>query len=273
MQTLKRLSHSLLISILVFGLSSCASDARNPNDIDTRSLPQLQTLTADNVGGGSSSSEQEKTMGLQNTALSLGAQGGLSWRATQIDEELQQDSPSLDQIFNFNLLMLNNNVLPPVLVQGNNTLSITDPDTIRISNVTYKIAQQAHFVTAPPTWRDYLWMNYPAPAIPDPSLLPKSHQEQIIWQHYVTIGWKNGIQQANDIYSENLGRLKQDYTGMMLYRKLLAQNMVSAPYVATTNLGITGDSSQLSINDQILRITALPALQDNGDKWQPVVVE
>lgn len=262
----------VLTGTLCLGACTTTTIITTPQ-VDTQSLNTLENLNAKEMKATSDKANHIRTLGLQNTALTLAAQGGLSWRANQINTQLQQSSTQLDQIFNFNALMLNHSVMPPVLAEGHNTLNLADPNTIRIANVTYKIISQARFVTAPPTWRNYIWMDYPPPTVPNSALLPKTKDEQIIWQHYVQIGWQNGVQQANTIYSQNLGRLKQDYTGIILYRKLLAQHMVSSPFVATTDLGITGNDSELNINDQVLRITALPTLQNNSQKWQPVVVE
>ena len=61
--------------------------------------------------------------------------------------------------------------------------------------------------------------------------------------------------------------------GMVLYRELLAEHMVSPPYVAKAQLGVTGDATQLRINDQVLRITAQSALQPNPSKWMPVITK
>ncbi len=267
---MKKLFQPFLM-LIILGLVGCYSEPTTP--VDTQSLTDLENLSASKKDSENSKANQIRTLGLQNTALSLGAQAGLSWRATQIDQSLSHNATRLDQIFSFNGLLLEHSVLPPVLAEGDNTLNLADPNTIRISDVTYQIIQQARFVTVPPTWRDYIWMDYPPPPVPNSALLPKTKQEKQIWQHYVNLGWKNGIEQANTIYGENLGRLKHDYEGMVLYRKLLAKNMVSPPFVATTDLGVTGDSSQLSINDHVLRITALPALQTNSQAWKPVVVE
>ena len=74
------------------------------------------------------------------------------------------------------------------------------------------------------------------------------------------------------IFTDNLARLKRDYAGMVLYKKLLAQHMVSAPFVARTELGVTGGGSDMRINDQVLRITALPSLQSNSRKWKAIPV-
>lgn len=255
------LSFLILISVL----SGCSSTTG-----DTGSLTSLQLL-------GQTSSTSSKNLNgirqsaLQETALSTGAQAGLAFRSQQISTQLNANATVLDHAFDFNLMMLDHNVLPPVLAQGESSLNLDDNNTIRIADRTYQIISQARFVTTPPTWRTYLILNYAKPPVPDNSLLPKNSPERVVWKKYVAIGWQNGINQANNIYLENLNRLKRDFTGMVTYRVLLAQHMVSAPFVATTDLGVTGDNSNLRINDQVLRITALPALQTNTKLWKPVI--
>ena len=55
---------------------------------------------------------------------------------------------------------------------------------------------------------------------------------------------------------------------MILYRKLLAMNIVSPPYVSHTDLGVTGDGHEIHIDDKVLRITALPQLNINSNEWK-----
>ena len=87
-----------------------------------------------------------RVMELKDIARSIGAQSGLSWRAKQIDCMLTIDTKKLDATYNFYGQLLNNSVLPPVLVEANNTLNLADPDTIRLSEKIYKILKQTHFV-------------------------------------------------------------------------------------------------------------------------------
>lgn len=208
---------------------------------------------------------------IQQGATSLGARGGLAWQAKNIDLALKAESVFLDQVFDFNQLLLNHNVLPPVLAQSQDNLSLDDNDTLRIASKSYRILANARFVTAPPNWRDYLWLRYPQPELSDRSLLPKSRAEAAVWNHFLQEGWDNGVNQANTIFTDNLNQLKQDMTGMILYRILLSQHMVSAPFVAQAELGVTGDATQLRINDQVLRITAQSQMQTNPKKWLPVI--
>lgn len=210
---------------------------------------------------------------LQETASSLGAQGALAWRSTHINNTLTAEAAYLNEVFDFNSLLIGNHVLPPVLVQNSGSIAVDNANTIRIADKTYKIIAAAHVVSVAPTWRTYLWMNYQKPVQPNVTLLPRNEQEILIWNTYLKQGWKEGLIQANEIFSANLARLKQHYLGMILYRKLLSEHMISAPFVAKANLGITGNGHQISIGDQVLRITGHSALQTNAKKWQSVITQ
>ncbi len=241
---------------------------RDKTSVSTNSLNSLQKLSFSN----SKQMGAIRVQGLRDTALSVGARGGLAWRAAQINSILLQHENMLYRLFNFNAMLLEKNVLPPVLLEGRNTLSLGGTDTIRIADRTYQILSQAKFVTAAPNWRDYLWLSYTAPESPDRTLLPKNREERLIWKKYIEEGWRAGIQQAELIFKENIARLKRDYEGMIRYRTLLAQNMVSPPYVAQLDMGITGGGSDLTVNDRVLRITAFPTLQNNGQDWKTEII-
>lgn len=268
----------IIITALVITLSGCVS-SNNVQPGNVYSLKGLQEMNSRWYGSNSSHCTNNRVnindiryTALKETALSLGARAGLSWRSHQVDEILDSDSAILDDAYSFYGLMLPDNILPPVLQEARNILNLADPDTIRLASQIFKIKSQARFVTAPPTWRDYLWMTYPEPERPDNSLLPKNPAEQYVWNRYVAEGWDSGLRQGNEIFTANLARLNSDYKGMILYRQLYEQNMVSAPFVAQANLGITGNGSQMSINDQVLRITALPQLNLAGNTWKPVLI-
>lgn len=262
-----------VIILLSAALVACAP-ARGPVG-DTGSLAGIQSMA--NVKN--TRALQKQAMGkireiaLKETALSLGAQAGLAWRAKTIDEELTKQARNLDSIYDFNSLILEHNVLPPVLLEGRNTLNLADAQSIRVSDRTYKVAKQARFVTTPPTWRVYLWLDYVKPEYPNSTLLPKTRAEKQLWCTYTEKGWKKGIDQANTILEENIARVKEDFGGMILYRKLLAMNMVSPPYVSHTDLGVTGDANEIHIDDRVLRITALPALNVNSNEWKAAVAK
>ena len=209
-----------------------------------------------------------RNIGLRDTALSLGARAGLAWRAEQINQSVMHHERQLDLVYNFNGMLLDDNVLPPVLIEGRQTLDQFSDNVIRVADRAYSIQSQARFVTLAPTWRDYLKLNYGPPELPDTSLLPRNETEKKIWDRYLDEGWQAGITQADVIFAESLGRLKRDYNGMILYRKLLAQNMVSRPFVAQANLGVTGGEDQMAINDRVMTISALPEFNTASQEWE-----
>jgi defect-in-organelle-trafficking protein DotC len=259
---------SLTILCLAF-LVACTRNHSDQTPGNTASLAGLQAMA--NVQSKKTNRRRHtskiKETALRETALSIGAQAGLAWRARMIDDQLTRLARRLDAIYDFNALVLEHNILPPVLLEGRNSFNLADTQTIRISNRTYKIAKQARFVTTTPNWRQYLWMDYQQPEYPNVGMLPKTRREKQIWSFYVERGWKNGVEQASTILEESIARIKEDYVGMILYRKLLAMNMVSPPFVSHTDLGVTGDSNELRIDDRVLRITALPLLNVNPKEW------
>ena len=269
MQILMRKFYWVIFPFLV-GCSMFHSQDGNTDSLaGLQALENKKTSSSTNEGGTSKIRE----MALKETALSVGAQSALAVRAKSIDDQLIRQSKYLDTIYDFNALVLEHNVLPPVLLEGRNTLNLADTQTIRISDRVYKVSKQAHFVTTPPNWRQYLWMDYKKPDPPHLTLLPKDKEERAIWVHYVTKGWQNGVEQANTILEENIARIKEDFNGMILYRKLLAMNMVTPPYVSHTDLGITGDETEIHIDDKVLRITALPVLNMNSSEWKAALAK
>jgi defect-in-organelle-trafficking protein DotC len=263
------------VFILVLILQGCASAPSSSYGEVTyvENLNQIMAMSnnkKNNTRRGKGPSKIREAA-LKEAALSLGAQAGLAARAKKIDDQLVRHTRMLDHIFDFNALVLEHNVLPPVLLEGRNTLNLADLQTIRVSNRTFRVSKQAHFITTVPNWRQYLWMDYQPPELPHQSMLPINKTEKVIWQHYASQGWEKGMEQANTILEESIARIKQDYNGMILYRKLLAMNMVSPPFVSHTELGVTGDGEEIHIDDRVLRITALPALNTNAQEWHAAV--
>lgn len=268
---MQKLIHKIVIITLSLTLISCVNNgSRNIYVGDTETLQGLQALntTRGALVSATQSSGKIRIMALRETALSLGAQSGLAFRAKIIDEILTRQARRLDAIYDFNSLLLPNDILPPVLAEGRNILNLADPGTIRIADRVYKILKQARFVTTPPNWRQYLWMDYQKPEVPDVTLLPKTREERQLWAQCIEQSWKNGVEQANTIFEENVARINQDFAGMILYRKLLALKMISEPFVAHTELGVTGDGDKIYIDDKVLRITALPQLNVNSREWR-----
>lgn len=212
---------------------------------------------------------RKKTM--DEAAMSYGAQSALAFYGSRFNAQLELVAPQLDQVYNFNRFILSNNVLPPVLRQSRKEMVADNYESLRLADRTIQILKPAQFVTTPPSWRDYLFISIQRPDLPDERLWPKTADEYAQWVKTVNTGWTQGRQQMMDLAVQKLSLLKQDYTGIILYHELLAQNMVSEPMVGRDKLGVTGDKSSLRLNDQVLRITARSDLNVKPNSWKPVV--
>ncbi len=272
----------IILFILILGLCSCVkedSKTINLDGINVVGLRKLALLKQPEQKSKSSKKSEKvinpiRKQALKETALSLGSQSALAWQSDRLNKFSYDNEKYLTRIFNFGKLIINKNVLPPVLIKVKNKINLlSSKQTVKLANVSYQIIEQAHFVTTPPNWRSYLIMNFNYPNMPDETLLPKNKLEQSYWIMYLKKGWKNGIDQANEIYKNNMARLKRDYQGMILYKDLLSQHIISKPYVSETNLGITSnhDKSELNIGDRILHITALPILNNDSKQWQATI--
>lgn len=267
---MQRIFKVTLTLLACLSLSACHNADEEGTDelVKLRGYRNLTAQTADKGEIG-----EIRYMGLRNAAMSLGARAALAFRSNKINALLLKNGNALDRVFNFEPLVLEHNVLPPVLIEGRNKLSQNSTDTLSLADRTYTIVEQARFITTTPNWRDYLLMHYMQPELPDKSLLPKNGKESDIWDYYVQEGWIAGIEQADVIFEQNLAKLKRDLNGMIKYMTLLAQNMVTKPYIAKTNLGVTGDKSSMTVNKRLLRITSLPELKTNmSEQWDAEVV-
>lgn len=275
MKELFRVSKCLMICTFALALAACRASGSYVT-VDTANMSSLENARYTPPRPGTNAPTEFSNLrgrALQESAMTIGAQAGLAWASERVNCGLNTDKKYLETIFNFNSMMLSHGVLPPVLEEGNYSLNLADPNTIRVADKTYKIVQQARFATTPPNWREYLYMTYTKPCLPDKSLLPRTDEEQAVWRKGIHCGWDKGVQQAYNIFHQNLSRLKRDFNGMLLYRKLLQEKMISQPFVARTELGITGNGNDMRINDQVLRIVELPKLQTNSRNWRAIVVK
>lgn len=211
-------------------------------------------------------------------AFSFGARGGLASRTYEIMQELDLRSRYLDKVFDFrNLLVAAPSGLliePPIVTESLNAMLIDiDGQTAAVSDKIYNIIRNARIVSAPRTWRAYVQREWGEVMPPPDILLPQNEKEEIIWEEKLALGWKMGYQQADDIFKQDMAKLDSDFHGMIRYRMLLAQGMISPPYALQVDRGITGGGDEMRVGDRAVQITGVPELitgtDDKADQWKP----
>lgn len=211
---------------------------------------------------------------VREAALSYGARAGLSRRIYEIRQELNFRGRYLDKVFDFSQLLIPAPsgllIEPPIVSEADNAMIIeSSGQQAAVSDRMYNIIDNARIVSAPRTWRFYLERAWGDVEPPHDLLIPENREEREIWVDLVNEGWDYGHQQANDIFEEDLNRLVADYQGMVRYRLLLSQGMISAPYALQVDRGITGGPNEMRIGDRAIEITGVPQLITGSEQWQP----
>lgn len=211
---------------------------------------------------------------LKEAALSYGARGGLAWRTYFIREEMETRARYLDKVFDFRQLLIPAPsgllIEPPVIAESADAMLIEQGgQNAAVADRIYNIGRNARIVSTARTWRAYLERQWGDIAPPPEILLPTSKDEMAIWLGFVDKGWQAGIEQAEEIFQADLNKLASDYNGMVRYRTLLAQGMVSPPYALQVDRGVTGGGNEMRVGDRSVAITGLPQLQPGTQSWQP----
>jgi defect-in-organelle-trafficking protein DotC len=187
---------------------------------------------------------------------------------------LQEKQDYLDRIYDFKRLLVpapsGLMIEPPVISEAEDAMIIEDKgQTAAVADRIYNISVDAKIVAAPRNWRAYLERDWGDIAPPPSILYPSNEEEKIAWIEAVRKGWNEGVSQADEVFQADLDRLNSDFNGMVRYRMLLAQGIVSAPYTLQTDRGVTGGGREMRVGDRALEITGPSQLQTQAYEWRP----
>lgn len=240
------------------------------------SLEQLQNISKENklLEGQPGLPLDIRQDAIREAAISFGARGGLAWKTYDIRQELNTRERYLEKVFDFRQLLIPAPsgllIEPPIISESINAQLIeTGGQTAAVSDKIYNIIVNAKIVSAPRTWRTYLEREWDVVEPPPDILRPETDAERELWIELVTEGWKEGVQQATEIFEEDLNLLLADFRGMVRYRSLLAQGLISQPYALQVDRGITGGGNEIRIGDRAVQITGVPSFNIGSDKWKP----
>ncbi len=240
------------------------------------SLEQLKHLERDNqtVSDTNKLPFDIREDALREAAISYGARGGLAKRTFEIRRELASRGRYLDKVFDFRQLLIPAPsgllIEPPIISESINAMLIdTGGQQAAVSDRIYNIISNAKITSTARTWHTYLEREWSAVEPPPDILRPENAEERALWEKKVEEGWQKGYEQANEIFADDLNRLVADFMGMIRYRTLLSQGMISAPYALQVDRGITGDGNEMRIGDRAVEITGVPTLITEANQWQP----
>jgi defect-in-organelle-trafficking protein DotC len=237
-------------------------------DLQEQNSGVATATNPDNVG------LQIRADALREASLSYGARGGLAYRTFEIQRRLAEYETSLSKAFDFSRLLIAAPsgllIEPPVVSEGDRAVIVAaGGQTAAIADRVYRINRVARIVTSPRNWHLYLERDWGRVDPPPGLLLPRDDTERAAWRRCVKEGWNAGIQQAEETFEADLDRMTADFIGMVRYRELLAQGMISPPYALSDDRGVTGGGAEMRIGDRGVAITGQSALIPRSNQWNP----
>ncbi len=210
----------------------------------------------------------------REAALSYGARGGLAWRTYAIRQELDRRASYMDKVFDFRQLLIPAQsgllIEPPIVSESVNAMLIdASGRQAAVADRVFDISRNARIVSTARSWRNYLERDWGEVKPPPDILRPNNEEEREKWRRWVREGWDQGVTQADEIFEQDLLQLTAHYQGMVRYRMLLAQGMISPPYALQVDRGITGGGDRMRVGDRAVEITGMPELMPGTERWRP----
>ncbi len=238
------------------------------------SLEDLENLEKEDIDTVSGLTFDLRKEAIKEGAASYGARGGLAWRTFEIRADLEKRARAMDKVFNFRELLVPAPsgllIEPPIIDESIKALLIAgNGQEAAVSDRVYNIVNNAKIVSTARTWRNYLEREWGTVDPPPDILRPETDEERKLWKALVRKGWDEGILQADETFNDDLNVLTADFEGMVRYRTLLAQGMISPPYALQVDRGVTGGKNQMRVGDRAVQITGVPELITGSDQWQP----
>ena len=269
----KRIIVFFVFFVCVLGMSWKPSKAEElappPSLSELQNIPKENRITDDAMPLDIRKDAQREA------ALSYGARGGLAWRTYHIRQELDTRADYMDKVFDFRQLLIpapSGLLIEPPIISEQLDAMIIDASGLEaaVADQVLNISRNARIVSAPRTWRAYLERSWGEVTPPPDILRPNNKEERELWKAAVAEGWEAGVEQANEIFQTDLNKLTADYKGMVRYRMLLTQGMVSPPYALQKDRGVTGGGNEMRVGDRSVAITGLPELKTQYQEWLPV---
>ena len=211
---------------------------------------------------------------IKEAALSFGARGGQSRRNYELMEQIDGYEDILDRVFDFRQLLIKAPsglmIEPPIIGEASDALLITGGGMeAAVTDKIYNINKDSNIVTTSRNWREYLVQTWDKVDPPPAILWPKDGKEQADWTKWIRQGWDAGYRLADDTFEAQLNSLTADFTGMVRYRLLLAQDMITAPFALHEDRGVTTTGSEMRVGDRAVRITGPSQFQPGAEHWIP----
>ena len=218
--------------------------------------------------------DERRRSAMRDAAISYGMQSGLGRRGYELGRMMERYGRELDRVFRFDRLVISREgflVAPPVVVETTGAFRRNAAgDRAVTARRVLRIVQEAEVLGRSPGWRRYFDRSWKAADAPSEVLFPQTEEERALWREWVREGWAAGKRLAEETFVSDLDRLDRDFTGIVTWRILEAQQMVTAPELEVHERPVVGGGEEMRVGERELRIRARARLNPVLEDWEAI---
>ncbi len=256
-----------LVFLLVFvGSALAAKDAEQPEELKKLLDVNQYKAMAASLSNEISSDNNLRLQAVKEAAEILGTEAGYQYRYGIILNSVETIMANLDQIYNFDAYLMHRGKVLPAIISEGGPAERKENLTLSFAKKTFQIIQDSELILTKPNWRVYLKKPKNKPFDIHSSLYPLTPQEVEVWEEAVIKGWKNGIDQADHVFEISLNKLTRDIIGLINFKTLALQNIVSKPLLATgvSDVEISEAGKKLQIGKALYRLVNYSEFKDSN---------
>ena len=218
--------------------------------------------------------DERRQSAMRDAAISYGMQSGLARRGYELGRMMERYGRELDRVYRFDRLVISQDgflVAPPVVVETTEAFRRnTEGDRAATARRVLRIERQAEVLGSAPGWRRYFDREWKAADPPSEVLFPRTREEERLWRGWVREGWADGRRLAEETFAADLDRLDRDFNGIVTWRILEAQQMVTRPELEVRERPVVGGGTLMRVGERELVIRARARLNPVSEDWRAI---
>lgn len=255
-------------------LSESFIELTTPSQQDPQAQREKAKLLAIALSTKSTQRAEQPDLRLDTLALvayDWGLNEGLYFFHTRNQGRLEEHTTLLDLVADFSPFVINGKLLLPMVSKAQRAYEQISDNQARTFSVSYTLEAPAQLVSAPPSWRNYLFRPLAKPDQPSALLFPRNAQEKQLFEYEFERGWNDGKAQAELVLEQDYHRLETVLEQHWNFRELALQNIVRLPTLSQTHYSTvtSADGKTINVNDVIYQIDS-PSHWEAVEQWQPI---
>ena len=214
--------------------------------------------------------DERRGAAMRDAAVAYGMQSGLVRRAFEIGQLLDRHARQMDRVYRFDRLLIEHDgflIAPPIVTETTAFNRGSQGMRAAAARRVLRIERPSKVLGGSLGWRGYFDRSWETPRRPSQVLYPRTGDEFERWRAWVREGWEDGVRLAEDTFEADLDRLSRDFVGIVNWRILLSQRIVTAPELEVVARPVVGGGVEMRLDQREIAIRAQARLNPVASDW------